>query len=336
MKRWTVMVVPQGQGTTRTWHISTLHTWLLYGAAAVVIVIAFAAAFFFQRYRVAQQEVAQLREVKLQNEFAPQEASSDRTELTADERAELERKIREEYERRNSKILTELSELYDIEAEIRTLHGLPPRETAQTTPIGGKGGGKGGGPSMIDGATAELAEVVRPPSLIYGLSNPSADLLVQEIMMRKESLHELVSKMEGKRDRVERTPSIWPCTHPSRRITSTFGTRRDPITKTFRHHDGTDISAVSGSPVVATAKGKIVEADYHRFFGNLVKIDHGNGVQSWYAHLRSFSVQQGDRVERGQPIGTVGSTGRATGAHVHYEIHVNGRPVDSGTYLANR
>jgi len=335
MKRWTVMVIPQGQGTTQTWHLNSLHTWVVYGAAGVLIAVSFCAAFFFQRYQVANAEIAALRQQTIQVASPPEE-EADQEVLTAEERQKIERQIRDEYERRNASILAELSELYDIEAEVRTLHGLPPRESSQAGPTGARGGGKGGGPSMIDGDSSDLSAMIRPPSMIYGLNNPSADLIAQEILTRKDSLNELVSKMEGKRDRIERTPSIWPATHSSRRITSGFGTRRDPITKGFRHHDGTDISAVSGSPVVATARGRVVEADYHRFFGNLVKIDHGNGLESWYAHLRSFSVSVGDRVERGQEIGAVGSTGRATGAHVHYEIHLNGRPVDSGKYLGAR
>ncbi len=340
MKRWTVMVIPQGQGSTQTLHVSSLHTWALYGVGGIVAVLCFTTAFFAQRYFAKASEVEALRASAPIVVTAPAPESEDATPvdnvaLAADERAAVEKQLREEYDQRNESILRELSELYTIEQDVRTIHGLPPRDTAHTNPIGAKGSGKGGGPSMIDPDDTPFEDLVLPPSLIYGMSNPSADLLAQEIAIRKESLIHLLDKMAGKRDRVERTPSIWPSNHNTRRITSTFGTRRDPITAAFRHHDGTDISAIAGTPVVATAKGKDIEADYHRFFGNLVKIDHGGGLETWYAHMQRFTVKEGDRVERGQQVGTVGATGRATGAHIHYEVHLNGRPVDSGKYLGN-
>lgn len=339
MKRWTIMVIPQGQGTTRTLHVSSLHTTLLYAAAGILVAAVFVSSFFYQRYAVARREADELRQRQLEAEFTPA-ATAGREGLSAEERAEVERQIREEYERRNASILADLSELYDIESEVRTIHGLPPRETAQggalTAPPAAVSGGKGGGPSAFDAPGAELAEMIRPPSLIYGLSRPPVDLLAEEVRLRRDSLSELVGLMEGKKDSIERTPSIWPSNHPSRRLTSTFGVRRDPITRGFRHHDGADISAVSGSPVLATAKGKVIFAEYDRYYGNLVKINHGNGIHTWYAHMSELGVNVGDTVERGEQVGTVGSTGRSTGAHIHYEVHLNGVPVDAGKYLGNQ
>lgn len=337
MKRWTVMVIPQGQGSTKTLHLSSLHSYMAYAVAGVLIVAVFSSTFLYQRYAVARHEADVLRQQQRESQLVPVQPA-DRASLTAAERAEVERQVREEYERRNAAILAELSELYDIESEVRTIHGLPPRETAQSGPLTNlpASGGKGGGPSAFDAPGAELAEMIRPPSLIYGLSQPPLDLLAEEIMLRKESLSELVGLMEDKKERIEHTPSIWPSNHPSRRLTSTFGVRRDPITRGFRHHDGTDISAVIGSPVLSTAKGKVTFAEYDRFYGNLVKIDHGSGVETWYGHMSEILVTVGSNVERGQQIGKVGSTGRSTGAHIHYEVHLNGVPVDSGKYLGNK
>ena len=79
----------------------------------------------------------------------------------------------------------------------------------------------------------------------------------------------------------------------------------------------------------------MIFAAYDRDLGNCVKIDHGNGMETWYGHMKELTVKRGDHVERGQQIGELGSTGRSTGPHIHYEVRINGRPVDSGKYLGN-
>jgi murein DD-endopeptidase MepM/ murein hydrolase activator NlpD len=117
------------------------------------------------------------------------------------------------------------------------------------------------------------------------------------------------------------------------KITSRFGYRRDPFHFRLRHHDGVDISAPTGSQVVSTAKGRVTYSGYDGDYGNLVRVDHGNGIETWYAHLSERSVKQGQEVSRLDPIGKVGSTGRSTGSHLHFEVHVNGRKVDGEKYL---
>jgi murein DD-endopeptidase MepM/ murein hydrolase activator NlpD len=333
MKRWTVMVIPQGRGGSQTHHVSSIHLWMVYGCVALLAITAFSSAFLFKRYRLAQHDVKQLQQDKLETEYAGVDTVIVPV-LSEEQRAELEQTIREEYERRNAAILAELGELYEVESQVRNIHGLPPRE--DTANGVGATGGRGGGPSSLDGADADdTFTVVRPPSFIYGMSKPSADLMVEEILLRKESLAALLKSMEDKSDAISRQPSIWPTNHGSRKITSRYGNRRDPFTRKLRHHSGTDISAQHGTPVVATANGTVKVAHYERALGNVVKIDHGEGVETWYGHMTSMSVKKGDVVERGQAIGKVGSTGRSTGAHIHYEVHVNNRPVDSGKYLGN-
>lgn len=122
-------------------------------------------------------------------------------------------------------------------------------------------------------------------------------------------------------------PSIEPVSHPDRWICSLFGPRG-------RHmHNGLDIKAPRRSPVVATAHGVVVKAGWVRGYGRLVVLGHGGGVQTLYAHLSKALVKEGEGVTRGQEIGTVGSTGRSTCAHVHYEVRINGEPVDPIDYV---
>jgi murein DD-endopeptidase MepM/ murein hydrolase activator NlpD len=118
------------------------------------------------------------------------------------------------------------------------------------------------------------------------------------------------------------TPSLWPI---KGWITSTMGYRQDPITGDSDFHPGLDIAGDRGEPVYATAAGTVKEANYQNGYGNLVMLDHGFGLQTRYGHLLSYSVKPGDQVKRGDVIGRVGATGRATGYHLHYEILANGR-----------
>jgi murein DD-endopeptidase MepM/ murein hydrolase activator NlpD len=118
------------------------------------------------------------------------------------------------------------------------------------------------------------------------------------------------------------TPSLWPVRGW---ITSTMGSRVDPITGGSDFHPGLDIAGDRGQPVYATADGTVKQTGYQGAYGNLVTIDHGFGLQTRYGHLQNFSVKPGDQVKRGDMIGRVGATGRATGYHLHYEVLANGR-----------
>jgi len=132
------------------------------------------------------------------------------------------------------------------------------------------------------------------------------------------------------------TPSIWPA---QGWLTGYFGGRSDPFTGEPAQHQGIDISTEKGQPVFATADGVVDGAAYSGDYGNLIVLKHGFGLATRYGHLSKFAVKPGDRVKRGDVIGYVGSTGRSTGAHLHYEILTNGRlinPLQLLTQPANR
>ncbi|HWI65638.1 MAG TPA: peptidoglycan DD-metalloendopeptidase family protein [Symbiobacteriaceae bacterium] len=116
-------------------------------------------------------------------------------------------------------------------------------------------------------------------------------------------------------------------------ITDVFGPRMHPILGVWRNHNGTDFAANSGTPVYAIESGTVIVAGWNDAYGNLVVIDHGNGIASWYGHSSKLLVSEGQAVTKGQQISNAGSTGWSTGPHVHLEIHVNGKPVDPMTYL---
>jgi murein DD-endopeptidase MepM/ murein hydrolase activator NlpD len=119
-----------------------------------------------------------------------------------------------------------------------------------------------------------------------------------------------------------------PTSSSNIRIGSSFGYRRDPFTRRARFHSGLDIKAKWGDPVGASHPGTVQFAGWYHGYGNLIIIDHGGGVTTYYGHLSSFAVGAGDKVERGDVIGYAGSTGRATSPHLHYEVRIDGNPVN--------
>lgn len=338
MKKWTVMLIPHDRGSTRTLTISNLHFGVGMGLLAV---LAFVSAFFFQRNLIISHESKNLREMIVQLELEkaklaeqPEPAAA-ASALSDSELRAAEARLRAQYEARYQKITVELNALLDLEAKTREMTGIPARETkveqlvaSKKEKSGGKGGGMGNGPVA---AIARMNDTILPPHIINGMTRPSPDLILQEIQVRVKSMGRLVTDMEARQDEVLRTPSIWPI--KLRKITSRFGFRRDPFNRRIRHHDGTDISAPVGTPVCVTAKGVVKESTYDGDYGNIVKVDHGNGLETWYAHLSARGVRKGQKLERGDTVGKVGSTGRSTGPHLHYEVHRSGKTVDAEVYL---
>lgn len=126
-------------------------------------------------------------------------------------------------------------------------------------------------------------------------------------------------------------PSVWPV---EGRLMSSFGQRNDPFSGEGTYHSGVDISAPSGTPVEAAADGIVIQLGGINGYGRLVVVDHGNGYETFYAHLSRIDVIEGQDVRRGQIIGAVGSSGRATGPHLHYEVRVHRVPVNPYRFLA--
>ncbi len=117
------------------------------------------------------------------------------------------------------------------------------------------------------------------------------------------------------------------------RLTSRFGGRKDPFTGRNAFHSGLDFAAPKGTTIAAPAAGTVVRSGKQRAYGNLVEIDHGMGITTLYAHLRETSVSEDEKVESGDIIGIIGSTGRSTGRHLHFEVRIDGKPVDPAKFL---
>jgi murein DD-endopeptidase MepM/ murein hydrolase activator NlpD len=156
------------------------------------------------------------------------------------------------------------------------------------------------------------------------------DRLTKQVYVQSKSFDDIVEMAKDKKEFLASIPAIQPVANENlRRMASGYGWRLDPFTKAPKMHYGMDFSAESGTPVYSTGDGKVLRADSKASgFGNHIRIDHGYGYITIYAHLNDYNVQQGQKVKRGDLIGYVGNTGRSRGPHLHYEVHLNGERLN--------
>jgi murein DD-endopeptidase MepM/ murein hydrolase activator NlpD len=182
--------------------------------------------------------------------------------------------------------------------------------------------GVGGG---IDETTTEP----NPAELTYSVW--SLDRIQREIEIQKTSFEEIRAQLTENAVILDHTPTLRPV--DGGYISSGFGIRRDPYTKRMAAHQGIDICEPSGTPVMAAASGRVIFAARYYNYGKFVIVDHGNGCQTAYGHLSRIDVRAGQLVTKGQDIGKVGMTGRATAPHLHYEVRQDGQAVDPSDYF---
>ncbi|NYT86270.1 M23 family metallopeptidase [Pollutimonas harenae] len=187
---------------------------------------------------------------------------------------------------------------------------------------------------------ASMAPVMDDITSEYGASW-SAEGLGRELDMMTQQLSEqkdwfaMLDLVLTKRTGVEASlPTYTPVNYPY--LSSSFGWRRNPVTGRHTMHEGLDFAAPKGTPIHAASGGVVTQARYASGYGKLIEISHGNGLVTRYAHASSFNVKVGDLVEKGQLIGRVGSTGRSTGSHLHFEVRMAGHPLDPTLFLARQ
>ena len=176
-----------------------------------------------------------------------------------------------------------------------------------------------GGPAREDDVNREFSEI-----------QLRIDEVRRQIDLRRESQEEIQGILNDQRSLLAAKPQGWPV---KGWLTSSFGFRRDPFNGRRKMHEGLDIASRMGSPVVATADGIVSSIKTEAGYGKMVTLDHGYGYRTLYTHNSKFHVKVGQRVRRGDRIASVGNTGRSTGSHVHYEIRLNGVPVNPNKYL---
>jgi murein DD-endopeptidase MepM/ murein hydrolase activator NlpD len=202
--------------------------------------------------------------------------------------------------------------------------------------------------SQTDQQLASLELYANEVSVAYGIKQklegpsdiaaqgkliPSFAESVQDYnFLRSADALTLLSSPSRRLNRTASIPNLWPI---DGRLIGSFGIRQDPFSgEDQEFHKGVDISGVVGTPIHVTADGIVEFADMYSGYGRLVMVNHGGGCETWYAHMSKFYVHTGQEVRRGELLGAVGTSGRVTAPHLHYEVHVNGRPMNPYQYLA--
>ena len=208
--------------------------------------------------------------------------------------------------------------------QIRLLAGLPSVESeVREAGIGG--------PGSPDIEHDPLYQQNRPLGKKAFGARVELDGLLRRANVLLSSFAEISDTLSRHADRLASTPSIMPT---AGWLSSNFSkSRLHPLLHVSRPHEGIDVTAPMGAPIVAPASGVVVRVARDAGYGLVVVIDHGNGIETKYAHCSRVVVQKGRRVTRGEVIAAVGNSGLSTGPHLHYEIHVNGRVVDPLTYV---
>ena len=159
------------------------------------------------------------------------------------------------------------------------------------------------------------------------------DMLNRQLYIQKKSFDEVVDLFKNHDEMLKCIPAIQPVANKNLKYTASgYGMRIDPIYKTAKFHNGMDFSANIGTPVYATGDGVIKKAGWQSGYGKIIVVSHGFGYETWYAHLNKYNVRVGQKVVRGEVIGEVGNTGKSTGPHLHYEVHLKGKVVNPVNY----
>ncbi|MDF2935104.1 MAG: hypothetical protein K0Q90_477 [Paenibacillaceae bacterium] len=218
-----------------------------------------------------------------------------------------------------------MNEIRKLEEEMQRLVGLGSGSAGQNAALALKDGD----PSGIGGTSRAVTD--QDTDELIANTTDHYNTILGSMETLYSQLSETKLRVMEQQKRLAHTPSIWPV--ESRTITSPFGMRRDPFTFSMVYHSGLDIGAKTGSPVHATAEGSVSSTGYDSYHGNNIVIDHGSGLKTWYMHLSKIGVEKGEEITKGQEIGLVGSTGRSTGPHLHYEVLKDNKSVDPNTYL---
>ncbi|GAB7081968.1 M23 family metallopeptidase [Megalodesulfovibrio paquesii] len=212
----------------------------------------------------------------------------------------------------------DLTRIRDFDSQLRVMMNLD----SQVEAVGSVGGHK-------TEDFAEKAAMLRQERLARRMHD-FLDTLSTDAQLELVRQEQILDALRGNLDQLSSIPSIWPT---QGWVTSAFGPRRSPFTGRNEFHQGVDISNKIGTPVYAPAQGSVTFADNDAANGKTLVIQHGGGLVTRYSHLSEFNVKVGEKVERGQLIAAMGNSGTSTGPHLHYEVRLNGAPVNPMRYI---
>ena len=319
-KKYTVLVFSQQASRVKRFIFSPL---TLKIGAAVLTLLLVVSAYLFYDYITYQKNIFDLRELRNELNSRQAEIQSFLEKISLLEEQLTRLKLVEEQVKKDLKEVQELKNEKKVK-KLTPLPGVPQKtsENKQDLPPHQKA-------LLLRQDEVSILERERP-KLVSRLYMELMDLS-KEAFQRERTLKDLKEFLEAQKSVLLSIPSLWPVYG---RITSSFGeVRFSPSSGGTRPHMGIDISAPTGTPIVAPADGVVLSAGREAEYGLLICVDHGHGFTTMYGHLKEIRVKPGDRVKTGQLLGTVGTTGNTTGPHLHYEVRIHGRPANPFSYL---
>ncbi|MCX5906775.1 MAG: peptidoglycan DD-metalloendopeptidase family protein [Deltaproteobacteria bacterium] len=314
-KPYTVLIVSQKAAIVKRFILSPL---VLKIAACVLGIVLLVSAFILYDYGVYKKKLSELQALRSETKAQRAEIQSFVEKISALEEQLAKLKEMEEQMEKDLKDIQELKKTKKGPSPVPKKNiSFPIKEWAAYQRL------------FPLNAEVSVLESERP-RLVRQLHQDLTDLR-QEAFLRGQVFKELKGYLRAQKSILAAMPSLWPVYG---RISSHFGdTRLAESSGGTRPHNGLDITASVGTPVLAPADGVVISAGNESFYGYLISLDHGHGFVTLFGHLKSMKVKPGEKVSKGQVIGTVGLTGKTTGAHLHYEIRIFGQPVNPFRYL---
>jgi murein DD-endopeptidase MepM/ murein hydrolase activator NlpD len=309
----TIMVVPESSKTVH-WTVSSLGVKVILG---LLVVLGLGGAAVLYDYIQLTGQVAENKALRLENRQLAIQLQS------------LDNKL--------GLVQTRLENIHQFEEKIRKFTSLNDPERMRTLAMGpvedqdAKADGEDGtfGALERDVSSEDPLRTLRTASMVSNM-----DMKLREVArvsrLKEQSVHDLYEIVQENQSFLRSMPSIRPALGW---VTSTFGYRVSPYTGYKKLHDGLDIAAGIGTMVFAPADGVVTFAGVKPGYGLVLVIDHGYGIETRYAHNSKFLVKPGDVVKRGQKVANTGNTGLSTGPHLHYEVRINGIPIDPAKYF---
>lgn len=294
-RRWTLVFSPPGSGASKIVEVSTRVLKVAGGTGVVLVLVAVILGYstFSRSLHLSHTSAVERENATLSTAIATLGGRIDSLSDTLDAIAVRDSRIR---------LLANLEPI-DPQVQMAGIGGPERASSEEFTPV-----------------TREAARV-----------KVDLNALIRRANLLAASFKEAADSLQSHRERLAATPSIMPT---QGWLSSAFSRMRaHPVLHISRPHEGIDVSAPQGSPIEAPATGTVIRAGWEAGYGNVVEINHGYGIVTRFAHASKLLVNRGQRVTRGERVAQVGSTGLATGPHLHYEVHVNGQPVDPLRYV---
>ncbi|MBM4315003.1 MAG: hypothetical protein FJ122_13955 [Deltaproteobacteria bacterium] len=295
---YTLLILPKKHSSAKKMHLSST---LVKGVSVFMMGLILVMMYFTYDYINIRREQVELNHLK---------------QVNAQQKMEIDGLVA-----KVDRFASKMEELKQFDRKIRIMANLETRRDREQLL------GIGGPVSEEKRSSAQMATDEK--AMIDGVGR-QVDRLMDEAASREQSFASLLALLKEKKSLLAATPSVWPVVGW---VTSEFGRRASPFGAEGEFHKGIDIATKHGRVIQAPADGVVVEVAYYQDVGQMIRIDHGYGINTFYGHLSKAIVRTGATVKRGDRIGHVGNTGRSTGSHLHYAVLLNGVPVNPRKYL---